>query len=43
MTKSIRPTAVLLTFFVVQALWALTLAPAQAALPVSPVAVTAQA
>jgi hypothetical protein len=43
MTKSIRPTAAVLTFFVVQALWALTLTPAQAAVPVSPAAVTAQA
>jgi hypothetical protein len=42
MTKNFRPAAALLTLFIVQALWALTLAPAQAALPVSPAAVTAQ-
>jgi hypothetical protein len=42
MTKSFRPAAALLTLIVVQALWAMTLTPAQAALPVSPVAITAQ-
>jgi hypothetical protein len=41
MTKSIRPAAAVLTFFIVQALWGLTLAPAQA-LPVSPLEVAAQ-
>ncbi len=41
MTRSFRPPAALLTLLIVQSVWALTLAPAQAALPVSPVAVTA--
>jgi hypothetical protein len=42
MTHHFRPAAALLTLLVVQSLWALTLAPAQAVVPVSPVAVTAQ-